>query len=293
MKGNDVYENLTKSIIEQLEKGVAPWVKPWSTLGVSDSPFNLSTKNAYHGANTLILSMAAMLKGYTSNAWLGMGQGNKMGAKVRKGEHPTWIIIPNRIVKTEKDADGNEVKKSFVLFNSAQIYNAEQFENLELPAPVEAAPFEALADAEDLIKQTGAVIKHGGASAFYSLSFDSITVPETKQFPDAASYYATVLHELGHWTGHESRLKRDFSGRFGEQAYAAEELVAELTAAFVCSDLGIPSQMQNTAAYLGHWAKLLKDNKRALWTASSAAKKAADFITNGASAAAPTELVAA
>lgn len=278
MNARDSYEALTATIVQQLESGVAPWVRPWSTLGQSDRPTNYSTQKAYHGSNVLQLWMAQTACGYPTCEWMTYLPAKERGATVRRGEHGTPIIFAQPLVK-EKEIAGElrSVYAGFIL-RGFSVFNVAQIDGLSARAKeAPRAAFSPIAEAEAFIGAVGAKVTHGGDRAYYSAGSDSITLPRPEAFKDEASYYATSLHEHGHWSGSQARLNRAFGKRFGDQAYAMEELVAELTAAFLTADLCIPGRLQHPE-YLAHWAKLLKDDKNALWTAASAGTKAAEYL---------------
>lgn len=285
MNARDSYAALTERIIEQMDGGTAPWVRPWSVLGTSDRPTNYATRKPYNGSNVLALWMTQTAFGYERGDWMTYKQGQEIGATVRKGEHGAPIVFAGPRVVTTKDDAGNE-SRAFcgVTLKGYTVFNVAQFDGLELPAAAEPAPFDSIADADAFIVNVGAKVTYGGDSAFYMPSADTITVPIAQQFNGPAEFYATLFHEHAHWTGAEHRLARKFGKRFGDDAYAFEELVAELTAAYLTADHGIPGRLQHPE-YLKHWANVLRADKNALWTAASAATKAADYLHAAAIAA--------
>lgn len=291
MNARESYEQLTEKIVEQLDAGTAPWVRPWSVLGTSDMPANYATRKAYHGSNVLSLWMMQAAVGYTSNEWMTFKQGAELGATVRKGEQGAPIIFAGPRMVTAKDDDGNDkrVSAGFTL-RGFTVFNLDQFDGIDRKAPPEPSPFDSIADADEFVVKIGAQVTYQGDSAFYSPATDTITVPVAQQFVDPSSFYATLLHEHAHWSGAEHRLARKFGKRFGDQAYAFEELVAELTAAFLTADLGIPGKLQHPE-YLANWSKVLSDDKNALWTAASSATKAAEYLWIAASESAPIEAI--
>lgn len=273
----DIYKEITDSIIAQLEQGCAPWVKPWNGSTAHGLPTNLQTGNAYRGINTLALWASGARQGFSSDLWGTYKQIQALGGQVRRGEKGTRIIKFGQYER--ENADGDTVSgayiKAYAVFNSQQCdgLNLESFAAPELP---EAARDLA---AEAFISATGASIScvHG-RGAFYQPATDKITLPLFSDFPQPADYYCTALHELGHWTGHKSRLDREMRDTFGSPNYAKEELVAELTAAFLCAQLHLDGQLQH-ASYIASWLRVLKDDSRAIFRAASAASKAADFLT--------------
>ena len=275
----DVYQEVTDRIITELEAGTVPWVKPWATAG-SHMPHNANTGRQYNGVNVLLLWMAAASKGYSSQSWVTFKQAKELGGHVRKGEHGERVVFWRFLDKIKKDAaTGEEHNERIPLLRAYTVFNVEQCEGLTLPARevVELTEHERHAAAEALIACSGARIVYGGGRACYIPSQDTIHMPELGTFNEAAGYYATHLHELTHWTGHKARCDRDLSGRFGDESYAAEELIAEMGAAFLCAELGIKGELRH-ASYLESWLRVLKGDKRAIFTAASMATKAATYI---------------
>lgn len=279
MSTNPIYQSVTDSIIAQLEKGAAPWVKPWRADSSADK--NLVTGKAYQGVNRLILGMSALANGFESSTWASYNQLKAAGYNVQKGQRGTAICFYKPIAgtvdpETGEQSSGYAVLKAYSIFNLSQTdAPADAFE-----APA-AAPFDASEACEAAIIKTGAIIRHGGDAAFYMPSMDAIQLPNKTSFDSAAHYYATALHELTHWTGAKHRLNRDFSGRFGNPAYAFEELVAEIGAAYLCADLGIQGELRH-AGYIGHWLKACRDDNTAIFKAAALAQKAADYIKGAA-----------
>ncbi len=282
----DLYTRVTERVIADLEHGVRPWLKPWNA-GHAAGRITLPLRHngtPYRGINILLLWGEAMTNGYASPLWMTFKQALALGAHVRKGEHGAMVVYADRFTRTETDADGNGVEREIPFLKAYTVFNVAQIEGL--PAHYYARP-EAKADKLELIESaegfcaaTGAVIRHGGNMAYYAPGPDVIQLPVPEAFRDAESYAATKAHELTHWTKHPSRLDRDFGGkRFGDTGYAREELVAELGAAFLCADLGItPEPREDHASYLAHWLELLREDKRAIFSAASHAQRAVDFL---------------
>lgn len=203
---------------------------------------------------------------------------------MRKGEHGSLVVYANSVTRTETNDAGEDVERVIPFMKGYTVFNVEQIEGL--PAHYYAQPesplplSERIENADRFITNTGAAIQYGGNQAFYAPSRDIIQLPPFEAFSDKESFYATALHELTHYTKHPSRLNRDFSAkRFGDEGYAREELVAELGAAFLCADLDITPEIRDDhAAYLGHWLKVLKEDKRAIFSAAAHAQRAADFL---------------
>lgn len=278
----DMYKEVTTRIVAELESGALPWLQPWrGGAGVIPSmPANAVSKRAYSGVNVFILWSAAIEHGYQSAQWLTYKQAIQLGGNVRRGEHGQAIIfvakVPNKNAKP--DANGNE--KTFSLMKTYTVFNVEQCDNL--PAVLTTvAPLAPVAELDSTYKAfvaaTEARISNGGDKAFYMPSTDSIVMPPVAAFKTLDSYKATELHELTHWTGAKHRLARDFSGRFASEAYAFEELIAEIGAAFLCAHLGVVGELRH-AGYVANWLKVLKGDNKAIFTAASQASKAADLL---------------
>jgi antirestriction protein ArdC len=275
MKIAAVYEAVTRSIIAELEQGAAPWVKPWKGGNRSGVlPANAITGRCYSGINIPILWHAADLHGYPTNAWLTFKQALERDACVRKGEKGTQVVFTKQLsVKKDDDADEERqisMLRAFTVFNVAQVEGFDAPDTTAAPAPPAGA-------ADAFAAATGADIRHGGDKAFFIPSMDFIVLPDPESFQSVEHYHATKLHELIHWSGHASRLDRDLNNRFGTRAYAAEELVAELGAAFLCAHLGVQGQLRH-AGYIDSWLSLLKTDERAIFTAASKASHAADYL---------------
>jgi antirestriction protein ArdC len=280
-KAREAYDRLVASFVAQLERGTAPWVRPWQSSGMDPSlPYNAASNRTYHGVNVLLLWSAAQALGYPTSGWLTYQQAKELGGHVRRGEHGWQVVFFKTGTRTEQAEDGQEVELAFRVLRGFTVFNVAQCEGL--PAQLTSKPAgrpPALTedDADRFILATGAEIRRGGNRAFYSPAGDFIQLPQGEQFNSRQHDQATALHELGHWTGDEKRLARRFGKRFGDQAYATEELVAELTAAFLCAELGIKGQLQH-AEYLASWAGALKARPTILWTASSKASEAAEYL---------------
>lgn len=287
---SNVYDTITTNIINAIEQGAGEFRMPWHRASTANGiPCNAVTGTEYKGSNILTLWATAGAKGYGSNRWATFKQWQSVGAQVRKGEKSATGIYFNMLERENEDTGEAKGKskaipfaRPFHLFNAAQVdgYNSESV------APRQDLT-ETIRNADDVIAATRARITHEGSRAFYRPSTDEIYMPPRDAFigtetsTATEAYYSTTLHELAHWTGHGSRLARDFtrSKRFGDEAYAGEELVAELGAAFLCARLGITNEPRaDHAQYLAHWLKVLKGDSRAIVRAASDAQKAADFI---------------
>lgn len=273
----DQEQEITNQIIDLIEGGMVDgkWERPWTKIGVL--PFNAITGKTYRGINLLM----GMIAG--GGAFATYKQWQDLGGQVPGGTSGTYMFRPITIQR--KDDNGNPIMDAqgnpdtFKVFKAFKAFAAHQQEGWE-PEQREVIEFDSVDAAEQIIADTGARIQHGNSDrAFYSPSSDAITMPGRDQFSTTQGYYGTVLHELVHWTGHSSRLARDFSGRFGDEAYAFEELVAELGATFLCAAMGIEQEADhNHVKYVKSWIKILKGDKKAIKDAAALAQKAVDYI---------------
>jgi antirestriction protein ArdC len=282
----DVYQKITDQIVAALEQGVRPWHQPWQaehSAGRITRPLR-GNGIPYQGINVLMLWSAAIEKGYAAPIWMTFKQALDLKASVRKGEHGSLVVYADKIIRTETTETGEEAERAIPFMKGYTVFNVEQIDGL--PEHYYAKPeagadsVQRIARADSFFATTGANVVHGGSRACYVPSTDNIHMPCIDFFCDAESYYATLAHEATHWTRHESRLNRDFGRkRFGDEGYAMEELVAELGSAFLSADLELtPEVRDDHAAYIGSWIKVLKDDKRAIFTAASHAQRAADFL---------------
>ena len=294
-----LYAEVTARIIAELEAVRFPWVQPWDNAAIATGlPRNALSGRPYSGINILLLWGAVIERGYPSQGWLTFRQALDAGGAVRKGEQGVTIVYADRFTPVAEKArareSGEEAKaipflKRFTAFNVAQCDGLPERLMAISPALPER---ETIPVAEALIVATGADFRIGGDRAFYSPADDFVQVPPQPAFRDQINYYRTALHELTHFSGHKSRLARDQSGRFGSQAYAREELCAELGSAFLCAALGIVPTVRH-ADYLGSWLDVLRADDRAIFRAASHASKAADWLLGHGDPACPTALACA
>ena len=239
---------------------------------------------AYRGINVLILWGQAQEVGYAAPYWMTYRQAQVLGGQVRKGEHSTPVVYYGTALKDGEGEQGEDGKKLFRFIRTFNVFNAAQIEGLPERFYAErnaSAPVaERIPELEAFVRRTGADVRHGGGRAFYRKSDDFIQLPEFGAFADAEQYYATLAHELTHWTMHASRLDRDMGRkRWGDEGYAAEELVAELGAAFVGAELGLrPDHVDDHAAYIAGWLRVLRDDRRFVFIAAAKAQEAADYL---------------
>lgn len=281
----DIHQAITDRIIQQLEAGSAPWVKPWTSAKAAVRPLR-STGQPYGGVNVLTLWLDADEKGFSSPYWFGFQTASKMGAHVRKGEKGSAIVYSNKLIKTEETPDGDEKTRAIPFLKQSYVFNAAQIDGLPehfytpaTPAP-ERNPESQNSRLDDFFRHTGADIRHGGSKAYYRLDADFIQMPNFDDFHTGEAYYATLAHEMTHWTRHKTRLDRDMGRKaWGDAGYAMEELVAEMGSAFLCADLGItPEVREDHASYIASWLEVLKGDKKAIFTAASKANAAAEYL---------------
>jgi len=270
-----VYEDITRKIVVAIESGQATgdgWKMPWHNA--SGRPVNVSSGRAYAGVNTVNLWIEAQEKGYSSPLWGTLRQWNEAGAKVKKGEKASIVVFWKGIPK--RDADENEDNGRRFVLKTSYAFSADQVDGYKKNAPV--AVFEPCA-VEKLVFAAGVDVRLCGGRAFYHTTLDYVQLPAMSDFHSVSGFQSTLLHEAAHWTGHKSRLDRQFGKRFGDAAYAFEELVAEISAAFLCADLGVSNHPRNDhAEYVASWLKVLKSDPRAIFTAASQATKAAEYL---------------
>ncbi len=274
---------ITREIIARLESGTRPWIKPWRGVPVS-RPMR-ACGIPYRGMNVFWLWMVADMCGYASPFWMTYNQAKELGAQVRKGEKSTIAIFYKSYTKEieapdsgEKSDEARRVLKAYPVFNADQVEGLP--ERFHPAATLELTEPEGREQALDaFFAAIPATLRHQGDEAYYEPLADRVTMPPAHLFSGFNHYYATLAHELSHWTGHSSRLARDLKNRFGTAAYAAEELVAELSSAMLGAELGLPvAHLDNHASYIGNWLKLLKEDDRAILTAAAKAEEASSLL---------------
>lgn len=288
----DIYQEVTDTIVAALElmqqdpKALAPWRKPWKGGAARGSGFprNGATGREYNGLNVILLWATANARGYSSDCWYTFKQATEKGGKVRKGEKATLVTFWKQLRIREKDETTGETQnKRIPLLRYFYVFNADQIDGLPTPPPPAPRPIlERLEEVEAFVAATGARWREVEQNrAYYAPGADEIVMPTLPQFESKEAFYSTLLHELTHWSGHSSRLNRDFSGRFGSEAYAREELVAEIGAAFLCARLDIEGSLQHPQ-YIANWLEVLKNDKKAIFGAASHARQATEFLTGTA-----------
>jgi len=269
-----IYDIVTNRIIENLEKGSIPWIKPWHTENTLDK--NIKTGNEYNGINRIILGMS----GYQSNVWASFKQWQDLGAKVKLHEKGTQIVFYKPVSGVKKNEQGEVESVYNCVFNTSYVFNAEQVEGIEIkPRDIEDKPFLNNVNIDNMVNNTGASIRHGGNSAYYKRDDDFINMPVKSDFNSEANYYATLLHELTHWSGAKHRLDRTKGKRFGDVAYAFEELIAELGSAFLCEKFAVKGDIRHEG-YIQSWLQALKNDNKMIFKASAYAQKSTDYIVN-------------
>lgn len=283
---SSLYAEITSKIIVDLEQGRVPWVQPWGTAGTASSldlPGNAVTGRRYSGINVLILWGAVIEGGLASQSWLTFRQANALGAQVRKGERGTTVVYASRFIpggKAQPAVNERSGGRGIPFLKRFTLFNADQCDGLPESMVVPAVPPAReliLPQADRLIEATGIDFRIGSVRAYYDPVHDFVRVPPPQAYFDVINWHRTAFHELAHASGHASRLKRDLTGVFGSKKYAQEELIAEISAAYICAALGIVPTVRH-ADYIGAWLDLLRDDDRAIVRAASAASKAADYI---------------
>lgn len=288
-----IYEEITDKIVEALEGGVNPWVKPWNAQAGFHR--NAISNRPYRGVNILLLNLISMIKGYADPRWITFKAALENGGCVRKGERGVQVVFWKFLQVKDKEKKQEEINEAIVFDDADEtagkkkrvipfaryytVFNVEQCEGLSI-SPLEA-PEEFDPDATNPLAEqvlTAPVIKHGGSSAAYMPGLDMIMLPLRGAFNTLNEYYVTGYHETAHWTSHESRLNRKLGKRFGDQAYAFEELVAEIAAAYLGAYTNVPFDGMQHPEYVQNWLTVLKGDKMAIFTAAGQAQKACDFV---------------
>jgi antirestriction protein ArdC len=257
---------------------------PWHTTGrFAFSPINVTSKKPYRGINTVCLWAAAQAKGYERGEWATYQQWQERGAQVRKGEKATTVVFWKFASDSHESQDGEgeqHASTSRLLFTRGySVFNAAQVDGYA-PKPDPDRPIiERIEQADAFFQRIGATVKHGGNQAFYAPATDHIQMPPMQAFHNSTGYYSTLAHEHTHWTAKADRCDRQLGKRFGDSAYGAEELIAELGAAFTCAHLDLSTEpREDHAAYIASWLKVLKADSRAIFTAASKAQQACDWL---------------
>ena len=280
----DHYQLVIDQLIALLEQGTLPWQRGWAT-----TPYcNAYSGHRYSGVNPVLAEISVMMRGYDSTLFLGFGQAKEMGLQMTKGSKATWLRVGGSAKKEETDSATGEVKeKRFGFSKWIKVFNLDCFTDEDAPVKISelieryrgepnAAP--RLDEAERLIAAQQAEVIFGGNRACYAPKRDQVNMPVYESFSSAEAYYATFIHELSHRTGHKLRLGRDLTSTKGSAGYAFEELIADMSAAFVCSVLGIKPDLEHHASYLDSWMRVIAGDKQAFFRASHQARVAADLL---------------
>ncbi len=281
----NLYDEVTRRIIAELEEGRFPWVQPWGKVGgiAPGLPRNALSGRNYSGVNVLILWGAVIEYGWPSQSWLTFRQAIEAGGSVRKGEHGTTVVYADRFTpeaEKERARESGEEARSVAFLKRFTVFNIAQCDGLRAGLAGDPVPLperEIVPLAEEVIAASGVEFRIGGDKAYYVPSQDYVQVPPQQAFFDQVNFYRTALHELTHASGHSSRLARNLTNSYGTKDYAREELIAELGSAFLCAALGIVPSVRH-ADYLGAWLAVCQEDNRAISRAASAASRAADWI---------------
>jgi len=283
----DIYQETTDRIVAAIERGTAPWLKPWNGKSGGMLPFNAVSGRPYNGINLLILCTSD----YSALGWLTYKQAAGLGGNVRKGEKGTTVVFW-QFNKRRDDETGDARVVPFA--KAYTVFNVEQCEGLDPSKIIVPPPAVAGASwANDIAARHNVTLEHGGDRAYFNASRDFVRMPSAADFKTPEAYQATLAHELTHWTGHKDRLAREFGKRFGDSAYAFEELVAEIGSAFLCAAHGVALDALQHPEYVANWLEVLKGDKRAIFTAASKAKIAAEYLAGKAEETAEDESLAA
>ena len=277
---NDARVKITENLIKMMEEAKTPWEMPWYRTGSSLMPFNGSSKKRYNGVNILLL----WSKAYETSEWRTFKQWKKIKANVRKGERGTEIVFWKPMTgRKEDESTGEERSYKWMLCKTYYVFNADQVDNyspkIEKTKELVGHGKNRIKNLDRWVKKTLAKIEEKGNVACYEPFMDRINMPPFKNFKKQDCYYTTLFHELTHWTGHKDRMERDLTNRFGAEGYAMEDLVAELGSAFLAAHLGVHAgPREDHAKYLKSWIKTLKNDTNAIFTASTAADRAVQFM---------------
>lgn len=279
----DTFQRVTDQIVKAIEEGAGSYRMPWRTSGgFPNSPVNAASKRPYRGINILVLWATAQERGYSSGTWATYKQWQELGAQVRKGEKSAnvvfWKFFDRDEEQQDNHADSETHLRRIPMARDYWVFNAEQVDGYVAPEEQKLSREERIEAAEEFFRRAGVEPSAGGNRAFYQPETDTVHMPAFEAFKEPLFYYSVLSHETTHWTGAKHRLDRDLSGRFGSESYAVEELVAELGAAFLCAELGLPTDpREDHAPYIVSWLKVLKNDKRAIFTAAAKAQAAVDW----------------
>lgn len=288
--GFDLYAAITEQIAVAIEKGAGDFHMPWHrSRGASARPWNVASGKRYQGINIVSLWLAAEAQAYPQPIWGTYRQWQAKGAQVRRGERASLVVFYKTLEHARENPDNGETETQRVpMARASHVFNAAQVDGYEAPVVEETLPgavIDPIEAADHLVRTAGVEVREGGDRAFYHPREDYVGMPDRTRFAGSPTmtpteaYYATLLHETTHWSGGQKRLQRDLAGRFGTNAYAMEELIAELGASYLCSDLGVTTALRpDHAAYIQAWLKVLRADKKAIFTAAARAQEAASYL---------------
>lgn len=282
----DLYQEVTDKIVAAIEAGTAPWQRPWNKVASAGMPMNGASSRPYNGVNALLLMMTAQAEHYSDPRWFTFKQANELGAQVKKGSRSTPVYFFKMLdtrdgeeVGSKAGGKSDEAKQArqIPFLTEYRVFHASQVEGIEPIVQPERqwSPIEVM---QQMVERLKPDIRYGGDRAFFAPGRDFIQMPPQGAFPSAEAFAGTLTHEIAHWSGGESRLNRKF-GTWGTEEYAEEELRAEICSALMCAQYGIPTSIDNHAAYIGSWVKKLREDKFAIFRAAKDARKMADFLT--------------
>lgn len=286
----DVYARITDRIVADLERGVRPWVRPWSAANAAGRITRPLRHNGmpYQGINVVLLWSEAVARGFASSTWMTFKQSLELGGHIRKGESGTMVVYANKVTKTETDDNGDDVERTVPFLRAYTVFCVDQIDGLpeqyykSATAAPATPPAQRIAHADAFFANTGATIRHGGDKAYFAPSLDLIQMPPFESFRDAESFTATLAHECVHWTAPAHRVNRDLSRYAKDRSERArEELVAELGACFLSADLGIVPELEpraDHASYLASWLEVLSNDKRFIFSAAAHAQRAVTYL---------------
>ncbi len=280
----DTYQRITDTIVDALEAGTRPWMQPWSGNNIGGAflrPIR-STGEPYRGINILLLWIASAANGFQHDRFMTYKQAQELGGQVRKGEKGTGIVKYGTVTRSVENGCGEAEDREIPYLKGYTVFNVSQIEGLPdhlYSTPTPLPEIQRVAQADRFIANTGANIRHEGNQPCYIPAIDTIKMPPTQAFKDAEAYYSILFHETAHWTGSASRLDRLKSYDMRTKDYAFEELVVEIAACFLCSDLQISATLRpESASYIASWLKAFRDDKRLIFKAASRAQAAVDFL---------------
>jgi antirestriction protein ArdC len=304
MRADELIEQVTNDMIAAIETGADTWQMPWHTIATTAQPHSIDHR-PYRGLNAVVLSLTAAANGWPTGTWATYNGWQRHGAQVRRGERCTHVLLwkparpvteHDRPTSEADDTDTSAAPRGRLVSRVFAVFAAEQVDGANLPtvdSDQKRDTPERIAAADTYFASIGADVTVGGNRACYIPADDRIHVPDLSQFEQPALFYSTTCHEHIHWTAHPTRLARDLSGRFGDDAYAVEELIAELGAAFWCAQAALtPAARTDHANYLAHWVRVLREQPRVLLTVAARAQAALDYLNQLASVTNDTAAIA-